>query len=151
MKDLHVALNNGKLLEKNNYGEIYNIVNISKDDAESIINLLRDYVIVQIGNGKEVKIPKLDLGVLPNDFPDDIKNEINNKINNMQNILNPSALSELTDETNQQKDTKIEVSDEIQNEATKEFCDLLNQSFPNQILGSQNKEGSSFKNVTTEN
>ena len=102
MKDLHVALNNGKLLEKNNYGEIYNIV-----------NLLRDYVIVQIGNGKEVKIPKLDLGVLPNDFPDDIKNEINNKINNMQNILNPSALSELTDETNQQKDTKIEVSDEI--------------------------------------
>jgi len=101
MKDLHVALNNGKLLEKNNYGEIYNIVNISKDDAESIINLLRDYVIVQIGNGKEVKIPKLDLGVLPNDFPDDIKNEINNKINNMQNILNPSALSELTDETNQ--------------------------------------------------
>lgn len=46
MKDLHVALSNGKLLDKNNYGEIYNIVNISKDDAESIINLLRDYVVV---------------------------------------------------------------------------------------------------------
>lgn len=46
MKDLQVALGNGRLIDKNNYGEIYNIVNISKDDAESIINLLRDYVVV---------------------------------------------------------------------------------------------------------
>lgn len=126
MKDLHVALSNGKLLDKNNYGEIYNIVNISKDDAESIINLLRDYVVVQIGNGKEIKIPKLDLGVLPNDFPNEIKNEINNKINNMQYDLNPSALSELTDESNQQKYTNINETNDIKDEATKEFCDLLN-------------------------
>ena len=40
LKDLHAALNN-IIDTKNNPGEIYNI-NISKDDAESIINLLRD-------------------------------------------------------------------------------------------------------------
>jgi flagellar assembly factor FliW len=32
--------------------QVYNIVNISKDDAESIINLLKDYVTVDLGNGK---------------------------------------------------------------------------------------------------
>jgi len=42
LKDLHAALNN-IIDTKNNPGsdKIYNI-NISKDDAESIINLLRD-------------------------------------------------------------------------------------------------------------
>lgn len=49
--------------------QTYNIVNISKDDAESIINLLRDYVTVDIGNGKQIKIPKLNLALLPNNFP----------------------------------------------------------------------------------
>ena len=44
----------------------------------------------------------------------------------MQFDLHPSALSELTDETNQQKYTNINETNEIQDEATKEFCDLLN-------------------------
>jgi hypothetical protein len=30
----------------------YNIVNISKDDALSIINLFREYVTIQLANGK---------------------------------------------------------------------------------------------------
>jgi len=49
--------------------QTYNIVNISKDDAESIINLLKDYVTVDLGNGKQIKIPKLNLALLPNIFP----------------------------------------------------------------------------------
>ena len=53
--------NQEKLLinEPSNY-----FVNLSKDDAESIINLLKDYVTLQLGNGKEIQIPKLNLEVL---------------------------------------------------------------------------------------
>lgn len=61
MNELHAVLNAG--------GEHYNIVNISKDDAESIINLLKDYVTVDLGNGRQIKIPKLNLALLPNNFP----------------------------------------------------------------------------------
>jgi len=50
----------------------YNIVNISKDDAESIINLLRDYVTLDLGNGRILKIPKLNLEFLPSNFPMEI-------------------------------------------------------------------------------
>ena len=73
LRDLHAALSNGRLLEKERTGEIYNIGNISKDDAESIINMLRDYVTLKLGNGNEIKMPKLNLDMLPNNFPEDIK------------------------------------------------------------------------------
>lgn len=48
---------------------MYNFVNLSKDDAEEIIDLLKDYVTLQLGNGKEIQIPKLNLEVLQNNFP----------------------------------------------------------------------------------
>ena len=48
------------------------MVNISKDDAESIINLLKDFVAVNIGKGKIVKIPKLNLNLLPQNFPQEV-------------------------------------------------------------------------------
>ena len=45
--------------------DVYNFVNISKDDAESLIGLFKDfgkdYVTLNLGNGKELKIPKLNL------------------------------------------------------------------------------------------
>jgi dissimilatory sulfite reductase (desulfoviridin) alpha/beta subunit len=63
--------------------QIYNIVNISKDDAESIINLLKDYVTVDLGNGRQIKIPRLNLALLPSNFPQE-------KINKM---LTPSCQS----------------------------------------------------------
>ena len=40
-------------------------MNISKDDAESLIGLFKDfgkdYITLKLGNGKELKIPKLNL------------------------------------------------------------------------------------------
>ena len=53
LRDLHAALDSGAFLEQTQGNEqLYNIVNISKDDAESIMNLLRDYVTVNLGQGK---------------------------------------------------------------------------------------------------
>jgi len=60
-------------------GEMYNI-NISKDDAESIINLLKDYFTLHLSNGREIRIPRLNLGLLPSNFPQQIQKEIAQKI-----------------------------------------------------------------------
>jgi hypothetical protein len=74
---LHAALDSGAFLEQTQGNEqLYNIVNISKDDAESIMNLLRDYVTVNLGEGKQVKIPRLNLALLPSNFPQEIQQEI---------------------------------------------------------------------------
>lgn len=72
LKDLNTALNKGQNQEQSpSTGEVYNI-NISRDDAESIINLLKDYVTLKLGNGREMKIPRLNLAALPNIFPPQI-------------------------------------------------------------------------------
>ena len=85
LRDLQQALS------KERTGEIYNIGNISKDDAESIINMLKDYVTLKIGNGKELKMPKLNLEMLPNNFPEDLKSKISAKLN--EGFQMPSAVS----------------------------------------------------------
>lgn len=36
------------------------------------MNLLRDYVTVDLGQGKQVKIPRLNLALLPSNFPQEI-------------------------------------------------------------------------------
>ena len=61
MKKSLIQDNQEKLMinEPSNY-----FVNLSKDDAESIINLLKDYVTLQLGNGKQIQIPKLNLELL---------------------------------------------------------------------------------------
>jgi hypothetical protein len=51
-----------------NTGQMYNI-NISKDDAESIINLLRENITLKLSNGREIEIPRLNLDFLPSNFP----------------------------------------------------------------------------------
>lgn len=79
LKDLNTALNNGQNQEASGAGEVYNI-NISRDDAESIINLLKDYFTLKLGNGREIKIPRLNLAMLPNIFPPQIHEEIKQKI-----------------------------------------------------------------------
>ena len=86
--------------EKEKAGEVYNILNISKDDAESIINLLKDYVTLKLGNGKEIQMPKLNLAMLSNNLPDDIRMEISHKINQntIQNLQISSAVSRITGE-----------------------------------------------------
>ena len=78
LNELNSALNNGCIIEKDktSTGEVYNILNISKDDEESIINLLKDYVTLKLGNGKEIQIPKLNLAVLSSNLPDHIQFEI---------------------------------------------------------------------------
>jgi hypothetical protein len=56
--------------------DVYNFVNISKDDAESLalMGLFKDFgekecVILKLGNGRELKIPKLNLSQLQSNFP----------------------------------------------------------------------------------
>lgn len=64
-------------LQKKNSNEavtdVYNFVNISKDDAESLMGLFKDFgrnhVTLNLGNGKELKIPKLNLEQLQTNFP----------------------------------------------------------------------------------
>lgn len=41
--------------------------------------MLRDYVTLKLGNGNEIKMPKLNLDMLPNNF-EDIKNQISAKM-----------------------------------------------------------------------
>ena len=52
--------------------DVYNFVNISKDDAESLMGLFKDfgkdYVTLKLGNGRDIKIPKLNLGELQGNF-----------------------------------------------------------------------------------
>lgn len=43
--------------------------------------MLRDYVTLKLGNGKELRMPKLNLEMLPNNFPEDLKNQISAKLN----------------------------------------------------------------------
>ena len=38
--------------------------------------LLKDYVTVKLGNGNEIKMPRLNLGVLPGNFPEEVKNQL---------------------------------------------------------------------------
>ena len=82
LKFLNAALNDGQFKEQSVLaagGEMYNI-NISKDDAESIINLLKDYFTLHLSNGREIRIPRLNLGLLPHNFPQQIQQEIKQKI-----------------------------------------------------------------------
>ena len=98
LQELNSALNNGCFIEKEKAGEVYNILNISKDDAESIINLLKDYVTLKLGNGKEIQMPKLNLAMLSDNLPEDIRMEISHKINQntIQNLQISSAVSRIT-------------------------------------------------------
>jgi hypothetical protein len=63
--------------------DVYNFVNISKDDAESLMGLFKDfgkdYVTLQLGNGRELKIPKLNLEHLQNNFPL-LHHQLNNNV-----------------------------------------------------------------------
>lgn len=61
LSPVNYKLNKQKKQNSDQATDIYNFVNISKDDAESIINLLKDYVTLKLGNGNEIKIPKLNL------------------------------------------------------------------------------------------
>jgi hypothetical protein len=36
--------------------------------------MLKDYVTLKMANGKEVRMPKLNLEMLPCNFPEDLKN-----------------------------------------------------------------------------
>ena len=67
-------------------GEIFNIGSISQDDAESIINMLKDHVTVKLGNGNEIKIPKLNLDVLPGAFPEEVKNQLGAQLAQLQSF-----------------------------------------------------------------
>ena len=77
LNELSSALNHGCFIDKEKTngtaaGDVYNLLNISKDDEESIINLLKDYVTLKLGNGREIQIPKLNLAVLSSNLPDHI-------------------------------------------------------------------------------
>lgn len=96
MRDLQAALSDGRMLDKERTGEILNIGNISKDDAESIINMLRDYVTIKLGNGNEVKMPKLNLDVLPGNFPEEVKNQLSAQLAQIQSVSDLQVVSEIS-------------------------------------------------------
>jgi hypothetical protein len=97
MLDLQAALsNNGQMHAAERTGEIFNIGSISQDDAESIINMLKDHVTVKLGNGNEIKIPKLNLDVLPGAFPEEVKNQLGAQLAQLQSVSENQVVSEIS-------------------------------------------------------
>ena len=83
LNELSSALNQGCFIDSKEKssgvgacGDFQNMLNFSKDDEESIINMLKDYVTIKLGNGNKMQIPKLNLVQLSIDRPEHIQFEI---------------------------------------------------------------------------